>query len=519
MKLLLLTIACAIALNSYSQNPNIQWQNIIAGDAMEEPGNTIQSIAGDYYSIGATTSTAGDLAPNKGNWDAWITKIDANGNFAWKKNIGGSGDDLLWDVIQTNDGNFIATGGCSSQDGDLNGVTFNSTKMIWLVKFDATGTILWQKKIGGSNTEVGTLIKESPNGELNIFATSYANNLDILSHYGSTNTSDIVYFRLSATGAILEQKTYGGSEDERLTGFSETNDGGFVVLATSTSTDYDITQHIGSTADKNAWVFKIDVNKNIAWEKSYFINGFGTAYKIKELSNGHIMFSFSDNLWVNNLYSDGIVITLNAQGNLVWQKAIGGAKYDEINDMIETSPNHILLLGSTGSNDSIVTNNIPGAQLWILEIDSLGIINSQQTYGGTFEEIACNFIKTNDNGLVVTSKSRSHDLDVINPNVWNCLCQDVWIFKLSPNVTAIEESTLSNSFSIFPNPANDIIHINASTSLTNESYSIINTLGQTVLNGKLENDRSIINVQTLQSGIYFLQIGSKQAQSYKIIKN
>lgn len=142
MKLLLLTIASAFALNTYSQSPNIQWQNIIAGDAIEEPGNTIQSIAGDYYSIGATTSTVGDLAPNKGNWDAWITKIDANGNFAWKKNIGGSGADLLWDVIQTNDGNFIATGGSSSQDGDLNGVTFNSTKMIWLIKFDATGTIL-----------------------------------------------------------------------------------------------------------------------------------------------------------------------------------------------------------------------------------------------------------------------------------------------------------------------------------------------------------------------------------------
>ena len=99
------------------------------------------------------------------------------------------------------------------------------------------------------------------------------------------------------------------------------------------------------------------------------------------------------------------------------------------------------------------------------------------------------------------------------------MCQDVWIFKLSPNVTALEESTLSNPFSIYPNPANDIIHINASATVTNESYSIVNTLGQTVLNGKLENDRSTINVQTLQAGIYFLQIANKQTQSYKIIKN
>ena len=520
MKTLLLTIASVFVLNTYAQSSDIQWQNIIAGNDMESPGKIIQSTNGSYFSVGATTSSIGDLAPYKGNWDAWITKIDANGNFLWKKNLGGSNADLLTSIIQTSDGNYIAAGGSGSQDGDLTGIPFNSTKFGWLVKFDNNGTVLWHKKFGGSYTETGTIIKESVNGDLHVFTTSYSNNMDVQTHYGSTSTSDISYFKFSPTGTLLFQKTFGGSEEERLGGVTETSDGGFVVVASSYSNDHDISQHVGSTGDMNAWVFKMDANNNISWEKSFWMDGYGQTYNVRELSNGHIIFSFINKYMLNNQPTDGILITLNAQGNLVRQKTIGGAKYDDITDIIEVSPNHIVLLGYTNSNDSVVTSNTANINpVWILEIDSLANINWQKTYGGTGGESAYSFFHTNDNGFVISANTRSHDMDVINPNYWNCMCTDVWLFKINPFTVGIHETQITNSFSIYPNPANDIIHFNTSTSLVNESYAIINTLGQTVLNGKLENERSTIDVQTLQAGIYFLQIGSKQMQSYKIIKN
>lgn len=522
MKTLFFTIASVFVLNIYSQSSDIQWQKTIAGNDMDNPGKMIQSTNGNYFSVGATTSSIGDLAPYKGNWDAWITKIDVNGNFVWKKNIGGSNTDILNDIIQTNDGNFIAVGGSSSTDEDLTGVTFNNTKFGWLVKFDANGNILWHKKFGGSGTETGTLIKESANGELHIFTTSYSNNLDVQTHYGTTTTSDISYFKFSSTGTLLFQKTFGGSEEERLSGITVTSDGGFVVVASSYSNDYDISQHVGTIADKNTWIFKIDGNQNIIWEKSFLIDGYGATYNVKELSNSHIMFSYQNHLFYDgSSHLDAMLITLDAQGNLVRQKSIGGAKHDDIVDILEMSPNHIMLLGCTNSNDSIVTSN-PGNTnpVWILEIDSLSNINWQKAYGGSISEYGTNFFKTNDNSLVITANTRSHDLDVINNNYWNCMCYDVWLFKLTPSsVTGIEETILSNTFSIYPNPANDIIHVNTYTNLINESYTITNTLGQTILDGELENEHSTINIQSLSSGIYFLQLGDKRTLSYKIIKN
>jgi capsular polysaccharide biosynthesis protein len=65
-------------------------------------------------------------------------------------------------------------------------------------------------------------------------------------------------------------------------------------------------------------------------------------------------------------------------------------------------------------------------------------------------------------------------------------------FQIKYEYSRYSRKQLTNTLSIYPNPANDIIHVNTSTSLTNESYSIVNTLGQTILNGKLE-----MNIQPL----------------------
>jgi hypothetical protein len=68
MKLLLLTIASAFALNTYSQAPTIQWQNFIVGNNVDAVNKTIQSTDGNFYSVGSTLSTAGNLSNYHGGW-------------------------------------------------------------------------------------------------------------------------------------------------------------------------------------------------------------------------------------------------------------------------------------------------------------------------------------------------------------------------------------------------------------------------------------------------------------------
>lgn len=71
--------------------------------------------------------------------------------------------------------------------------------------------------------------------------------------------------------------------------------------------------------------------------------------------------------------------------------------------------------------------------------------------------------------------------------------------------TGINSITKNNSVKIYPNPANDVVHIVRNTK-TNASLAVINTLGQVVLTKELTKESESINISELQSGIYFLNI-------------
>ncbi len=82
-------------------------------------------------------------------------------------------------------------------------------------------------------------------------------------------------------------------------------------------------------------------------------------------------------------------------------------------------------------------------------------------------------------------------------------------------------------FSIYPNPALNIIHINfnnysnlpAGQAGENKVLSIRNILGEELLSKQIQNCESIIDVSNLQNGLYFVEIktGNNQTVSTKLI--
>ena len=69
---------------------------------------------------------------------------------------------------------------------------------------------------------------------------------------------------------------------------------------------------------------------------------------------------------------------------------------------------------------------------------------------------------------------------------------------------------------IWPNPASDYLIVGKTERNTN--YIIKNSIGKTVMEGKLENS-SIIRVDRLNSGIYFISLeGSKKRTVNTFVK-
>ncbi len=70
---------------------------------------------------------------------------------------------------------------------------------------------------------------------------------------------------------------------------------------------------------------------------------------------------------------------------------------------------------------------------------------------------------------------------------------------------------------LFPNPVSNELNVKTDYKLNNQPYTIIDSLGRIVLNGKLNNIDTIINVEQLTKGFYYLKIAGNSANN-KFIK-
>jgi hypothetical protein len=90
-------------------------------------------------------------------------------------------------------------------------------------------------------------------------------------------------------------------------------------------------------------------------------------------------------------------------------------------------------------------------------------------------------------------------------------------FTYSPS-TYISESVKEADFTIYPNPAYNVITIKANSSTTGSTYSITDQSGKLLLKGKLLDETTSVDITGLTNGIYFLVIGEKSKHTFKVIK-
>lgn len=79
----------------------------------------------------------------------------------------------------------------------------------------------------------------------------------------------------------------------------------------------------------------------------------------------------------------------------------------------------------------------------------------------------------------------------------------------SETLVGIKENTTSDLFTVYPNPAQNILTLRAPEhSMDNASVSIISSLGQTVYSDTFENEKAI-DISYLPNGVYFVYLNSK----------
>ena len=232
--------------------------------------------------------------------------------------------------------------------------------------------------------------------------------------------------KFNALNEVEWTSTYGGSEDDRGHDVVQLADGGFAVVGYSQSSDGDATTNEGQ---HDNWVFKVDAQGNLLWEKSFGFLGHDHAYNIISTSDGGLFFNgFLDVTASNGAGQDGKTqLTkkhgvgefwchkLDPDGNLQWRRYFGGTSNDRSYDAIETKEGDFVLVGSSESQDVDITNPKGEYDIWVVKIDAKGNLLWQRSVGGSNYDIGTALIEAYDGDLLITGQSYSQDKDITDP--------------------------------------------------------------------------------------------------------
>jgi len=491
---------------SLSAQPTIEWQKSFGGSYYDEARRSHQTTDGGYVMTGVTISFDGDVFGNHGGRDFWVIKVSSTGILEWKKTYGGSDNDSAYDIQQTADGGYIVCGFTDSSDWGIS--NFHGIRDAWVVKLSPSGVVEWQKCYGGSLYDHAYSIIQTTDGNYVFAGYAQSQDGDVT---GGKGDYDVWVVKIDATGNILWQKTYGGTEEEWASHIIQTNDGGFILAGRTDSNGGDITQYFGS---EDLLVLKLDADGNLEWQRNYGGNGSEVASEIWQTQDGgYITIGYIGTSTTGQVTGhhggvyDAWVARLNATGDLLWQRAVGGSGLDYGRSIFPTIDGGFVVAGETGSIDGDMIGNDGGGDIFLIKLNDSGVIQWQKTMGGSQAEFGRCVRQTADAGFIVAGSSWSSNGDASS----NKGSYDFWIIKLSPETTTATEQSTQN-LEVFPNPSTGIVTLQIPTEETLLQIQLIDLQGR-IINQQNGADATF-DLSPFPKGNYLLMARSENGQMW-----
>jgi hypothetical protein len=291
-------------------------------------------------------------------------------------------------------------------------------------------TIEWQRCLGGGGAEGAYSIDRSTDGGLVVVGSTSSVDGDISTPpFGD---SDIWVIKLDASGNIEWNRCFGGSSYEVGNAVKQTADGGFVVVGSTASNDGDV---IGNHGSADIWVLKLNALGELVWQRCLGGSSQEDAWSIEQtIDEGYIIagFTSSNNGDVsgNNGQRDAWFVKLDAIGNIDWQRCHGGPGQDSAWELSLTTDGGYIVAGGSNSTNIPILPGLYGVQnFWVLKLDADGALEWEHVRGGPGEDVARSVLETPDGGYLVAGHTKSLNGDV----ACNHGETDFWLLRLDAN--------------------------------------------------------------------------------------
>ncbi len=337
-------------------------------------------------------------------------------NWQWAKSAGGTGSAFGLIVSTDAIGNVFMTGYFKSPT-----ITFGTTTLtnagsndIFIVKYDATGNVLWAKSVGGAYDERGQSVSTDASG--NVFMTGYFisptisfGTTTLTNTYASNLYSDFFIVKYDTSGNVLWAKSAEGAYDD--SGQSVSTDASGNVFITGIY--YSPTITFGTTTLTKAnptsnysdiFIVKYDASGNMLWATSAedgLFNDDGRSLSTDASGNVFIAGYFASptitfgttTLTNTNSSWDIFIVKYDSSGNVLWAKSAGGTDYDIGISVSTDAIGNVFMTGiyysptiTFGITTLTNANNV--ADIFIVKYDASGNVLWAKSAEGTWYDLS-----------------------------------------------------------------------------------------------------------------------------------
>jgi hypothetical protein len=250
-------------------------------------------------------------APGAYDVDLGLVKIDAQGDPQWARRYGDGLFNEGHDVIQTQDGGYLATG--------LTHLQLGGPSAVFLVKTDSLGVLEWGRSIGSHSWDFGHVVREVDGGYL-------------VAGYGYTMAfggQDIFIAKVDLQGNLLYDKVYGGVYAEQITDLIVEADGTLTAAGLTTADTHGQTDFL---------LLRLTASGDPLWGRVYGGSGFDNANCLTRLGNAYLLAGYTESFAYGSY--DFYLVRTGLNGNSGCQQSAHSVQVTEISPtvrVLETS--------------------------------------------------------------------------------------------------------------------------------------------------------------------------------------
>jgi len=472
-------------------------QAVIGGTGDDRLYKILPTENDGYIAIGITTSSDLDV-PRIALQDIWIRSLDKNFKLNWDFIIGGYGTDNFLDAFISNDNQLFISGTINDTGGDVEQAFGVNDAFIAKVdlEFALNDTLKWFKTYGTPEFDSFERIVQSGKNTFGALGSIlYTSATD--GNYGS-----IVFTHFDFDGNIIWEKKFDSSMSDEGRNVIINQKGNYVISGYIRAADGDVSEHIGA---KDIWLAEIDLEGNLLWQKT--LGGLKSETPtglIQHSSGAYVVvaetFSAFDNEYGNG---DLLLVWVDEFSNPIY-KVFGGSSLEVPKKVIELQNGNLVVIVESFSVDGDVSSNYLAQDAWLLELDTeLNILENKVFGGNQYDSFVDIFEK--DESLIVCGFTDSYDGDLSYKHGNH----DAWVAELSK--VKVGTSTLEQNKNIDFKFHQKQIFVTAENV---NSISLLDLSGKTIIQQKQNN---ILNINMILPGIYILHIETNTSKhSFKI---